>query len=113
MSWYGFIAAIFVALILFSANLEWLGIVFVVIAFAALFYPRAKKESKKAWEDFKKADAFYPEKKFLDTYSKTAGKSAAEALIPPKDTKTTAKSWIHKSSQLATNFLKELDEIFK
>lgn len=112
MSYYGFAAGLIVAFLLWSAGLDWLGLVFVFIAFVVLVYPRTKKEAKKIRDDVKKTDAFYPQKKF-DAYAKTAGKQAAEYLGSPKNTEIGAKNWLHKTHQIATNFFKELDELFK
>ena len=113
MSWYGFLAGLVIAVFFWYAGLEWLGLVFIFIAFVALAYPRTKKETKKAWEDVKKADAFYPEKKFIDTYPKGVGKHAAEILTPEENTEIGAKNWLHKTHTIAANFFKELGELFK
>jgi len=68
-------------------GIEWLALVMVFVAFVTLAYTRTKHETKKAWADMKKADAFYPEKKFIDTYPKGAGKTLADNLIPKKTQK--------------------------
>lgn len=113
MHWHRFLAGLLIAILFLAAGLEWLGLVFIFIAFVALMYGKTKKKAKKTWEEVKKADAFYPEKKFLDTYPKGAGKQIADNLIPAHNTEINYKSWIHKTHTMATNFFKELDELFK
>ncbi|MEI7961745.1 MAG: hypothetical protein WCI04_05410 [archaeon] len=113
MSYYGFIAGIIVAFILWSAGLDWLGLVFIFIGFVSLFYQRTKKEYKKISADVKKTEGFYPEKKFMETYPKGAAKTLADNLMPQNNTEVNVKGWVHKSQQMASNFFKEIDELFK
>ena len=113
MSFYGFLAAGIVAVFLLVIGIDWLWPVFVLIALVALVYPRTKKEYEKVRDDVKKTQGFYPEKKFMEDYPKGAAKTIADNLIPQKNTEVNAKGWLHKSQTMASNFFKELDELFK
>jgi hypothetical protein len=99
-----------IAMLFMSVGLEWPGFVFLAIAFITLLYTPAKKQTKVAWEDFKKIDGSYPDVK-LESYAKGFSKQAAEYLVQAPDTEYNYKGALHKSPQIAKNFFTELKEI--
>jgi len=91
---------------------EWLGFILMIFGIILVLYHPADKTARSAWEEMKKADAPYPDAK-LDANIKGFSKSAAEWLIPPANTEIHAEGALHKTSQIAKNFFKELEEVFK
>jgi len=93
-----------------SVQIEWLGFVFLAIAFITLLYTPVKKQTDVAWSDFKKIEGSYPDVK-LEAYAKGFSKQAAEYLVQTPDTEYNYKAAMHKTPQLAKNFFTELKEI--
>jgi|GEM_PF-2373927 len=91
---------------------EWLGFVLFIFGIILILYHPADKTARSAWDEMKKADASFPAAK-LDANIKGFSKSAAEWLIPTPNTEIRAEGALHKTSQIAKNFFKELEEIFK
>ena len=110
MNFYSFITALIIALLFLYFKVEWLGFVFFVIAIIVLLYNPAKKQTKQAWEDLKKAETTHPEAKY-DSYVKGFSKQLAEGVIPPMETEYNTKGAIHKTPQLAKNFFSELKDL--
>ena len=110
MNFYLCIISFMIAMLFFSVKLEWLGFVFLAIAFITLIYTPVKKQYDVAWDDLKKIDGAYPEAK-MDAYVKGFSKQATEHLYPTRDTQINYKGAIHKTPQLAKNFFTELKEI--
>ncbi len=91
---------------------EWLGFVLFIFGIILVLYHPTDKTARSAWEEMKKADAPYPDAKLVTNLSGFS-KSAAEWLIPPKNTEINAEGALHKTSQIAKNFFKEMEDIFK
>ncbi len=110
MNFYLCIVSFMLAMLFMSVQIEWLGFVFLAIAFITLLYTPGKKHAKVAWEDMKKTEGSFPDVK-LETYAKGFSKQAAEYLIQTPDTEYNYKAALHKTPQMAKNFFTELKEI--
>ena len=111
MNFYLCITSFILAMFFLSMKLEWLGFVFLAIAFITLIYTPGKRHADIAWEEFKKADGTFPDAK-METYVKGFSKHSAEYLMQTPDTQYNYKAAMHKTPQMAKNFFTELKELF-
>jgi hypothetical protein len=98
--------------VLLPLGYHWEGFVLSIFGIILVLYHPMDKTARSAWDEMKKADAPYPDVK-LDANIKGFSKSAAEWLIPAPNTEINSGGFLHKSSQIAKNFFKEMEDIFK
>jgi len=92
-------------------NVEWLGIVFLILCVIFFIDEPLRKHSKGAWEDMKKAEGTSPEAK-IETYAKGFSKQFADGLVQAPETKYSVKGISHKTPNMAKNFFTELKDLF-
>ena len=112
MNFYAFIISLVLALFLFYLGIEWLGLLFLIIAVIVLIYNPAKEAADKTWEEVDKAQGSSPEEAF-GKYIGFATKKTSEWVMTKPNTKYNLNDVIPKSSPASKNFFSELKALFK
>ncbi|MFA6269049.1 MAG: hypothetical protein WC652_04500 [archaeon] len=110
MNFPAFSLSLFIGLAFLYLEVEWMGLLFIVISVLFFFYDPTKKYSKIAWEEMKKSDTFSPDAK-IDAYTKGISKTIAENIVKTDETEVNVKGALHKTPQMAKNFFAELKEV--
>lgn len=98
--------------IIFAIDIPTMILLFLCLLVISFIFDHFTETLKSGFKESEKIDGYYPEDKLKEYYT-NASKKTAEYIAPDHKSDIDYKNTLHKSPNMAKNFLSELDKIFK